>query len=219
MRLAGRFRFRSRGFSVLLIGGLLVPVALLVPAMREPTGIATARVCRNTLAITARSLQTPNLYRSLADHAQAAAIAIIAVELYNRPALMRTFEEFIFDLFAEFVPLVDRMTLGPAQISRVFFDSEVAPLMPGSQFPEAILKLAGTQRALTIWATARLSANYATFSLASPQEQQEALAGLFDAFHGAKDPTYRTAALHVALGRCSASTKRPTRHRHQYAQN
>jgi hypothetical protein len=113
----------------------------------------------------------------------------------------------MFNAAAHFSPRIRRMSVGPAQISSDFFERYIKPIAPDSIFPDAVMTLAGAREALTIWATAHLIANHANFSAAPLGEQQEILAGLFDTFHGARDETYRAAALHVFSGRCLFDAK------------
>ncbi|MFO0449718.1 MAG: hypothetical protein ACK52I_13855 [Pseudomonadota bacterium] len=205
---------RARILLATLMLFALLAITLSIPLSRAPASSVTAQVCRSKLANTVFDSGLPFENRSLIDYAHGVSVAILVVETSNRPAFWRLFEEIMYNAAAHLSPRLRRMSVGPAQISSDFFDRHIKPIAPDSVFPDAVMTLAGARETLTIWATAQLTVNHPNFSDALTGEQQEILAGLFDTFHGARDETYRAAALHVVSGRCLSDAKYRNRMNH-----
>jgi hypothetical protein len=94
------------------------------------------------------------------------------------------------------------MSLGPAQISRPFFDREIAPLVPGASYPESIVTVPSALHLIQVWASKRVAQYILTEKSESKEAYRLALLDVFDHFHGYADPVYRAVGLYIAANRC-----------------
>ena len=193
----------SRLAAALAVLLVLVAAVAWQPLAREPAELVVHRLCTSKTVgapIAALRASTPP-DRQL--HARAATIAIMAMEDLNRPGPRRFAEEMLFAAAASTIPRVDRMTLGPGQISRAFFDRELAALAPGARFPEAVVSTSGARNLIEAWIESRLPGDGDAL-YAAPAALEGHLRGIFAAFHGAGDEIYLAAGSAIAARLCSA---------------
>jgi hypothetical protein len=172
------------------------------PQPREPAELVARRLCKSrTVTASIAALQASARYDQQ-HYARAATVAIIALEEHNRPALRQIAEEILFATAASVIPRIDRMTLGPGQISREFFAREIAPLAPEARFPEAIVSASGARRLIEAWVSSRLPPDGDAL-YASADAMDRHLHGIFAAFHGANDEIYLTAGSSIAAKLCN----------------
>lgn len=185
----------------------LLALIVTLPATHETAETVTRRLCRsgNVVAMLAPLRADPS--RDRIHYARAVAVAVISIERYNRPAAWREAENIVYSALAGASPRVARMTLGPAQISRAFFDREIAPLAPAAIFPASIATFDGAQVALEAWAAARLPQAPPYSSASAPGVPFSAVAELFETYHGRDDGTYRRVALQIAVDLCQGPPK------------
>ncbi len=186
---------------------LLVLSALVAwqPQRREPAELVAQRLCKSgTVAASMATLKASARY-DRAHYAQAATVAIMAMEEHNRSGLRQIAEEILFAAAASVIPRVDRLTLGPGQISRAFFAREIEPLAPQARFPEAIVSVSGARSLIEAWVSSRLPADGDTL-YASPDAMDRHLQGIFAAFHGASDGIYLSVGSSIATRLCSLRT-------------
>jgi hypothetical protein len=182
----------------------LVALIVTLPATHETAETVTRRLCRSGNVATMLAPLRADPGRDRTHYARAVAAAVIAIETYNRPAAWREAENIVFAVLAWASPRVARMTLGPAQISRAFFEREIAPLAPAATFPASIATFDGARAALEVWAAARLPQVPPYSSASAPGVPFSAVAELFETFHGRDDGTYRRVAFRIAVDLCKA---------------
>lgn len=216
MRPEAQPRFGLPRPQLLVSCGLFVLLLLLVVSLPVPRNDArqvAAYLCRSP-AVTSMLRASDTASQKVRNYyATGAATAIIAMESYNRPALWRVAEEVLFTVANWASPRVARMTLGPAQISRAFFEREISPLAPGANYPASIATVPSAWRLIAIWASARIAQDVPAQLSGSPVAYRLALAEIFDKFHGYDDPTYRAVGLSIAADRCHGTDITQLRHR------
>jgi len=191
-------------FGIFLI---IVAVIVEIPSPRLRPQTVVEQLCRQDRAVVNLASQPIPQAPTREDYARGAAVAIVAIEMYNRPAIWRLAKEVVFDAMAWTSPRIAQATIGPAQMSRAFFEREIAPLVPDATFPESVLAPESARNLIRTWIEARLAKKVPANSAAKTYAFE--LGHLFEIYNGSRDPEYRMVALRIALDHCrSDSTPR-----------